>query len=81
MKKHFAIGSAFAVALGVAACTPPADGDGETAPEAATAPEEEVTTDETPVDGTMTGETSAEEGEGEGGDTQLVDKDGNPIHN
>ena len=74
MKKQIAIGSACAVALGLAACTPPAEGEGEATPE-----ETVEAVEETVTDGTMTGETDPAEGEGEGEDTDGVDADGNPI--
>ena len=80
MKKQMAIGSAFAVALGLAACTPPAEGEGEAAvEEAAEAVEEAAADAEDAVDGEMTGEADAAEGEGEGGETAGPDQDGNPI--
>ncbi len=75
MKKHIAIGSAFAVALGLAACTPPAEGEGEAPVEEAA----EAVEEETATDGTMTGETDPAESEGDGESTSGVDADGNPI--
>lgn len=80
MKKQIAIGSAFAVALGLSACTPPAEEEGEAmAEEVVEAAEEAAADAEAAVDGAMTDEASADEGEGEG--TDGLDPDGNPIHN
>ena len=81
MKKPIAIGAVCAVALGLAACTPPADEVAEAPAEEAVAPIEEAPAAEGAMDGTMTGEAVAEEGEGDGGDTTGPDEDGNPIHN
>ncbi|MEO1221968.1 MAG: hypothetical protein AAFY42_11535 [Pseudomonadota bacterium] len=76
MKKHIVIGSALTVALGLAACTPPAESEGDGATEEAA----EAVEEEAAVDGTMTEDASAEEGGGKGGDTTGPDEDGNPIH-
>ena len=64
MKKYLTVGTAFTIALGLAACTPPAEGESEAAPE------------EVVEDGTMTGEASEEEDSAE---TTGADPDGNPV--
>jgi hypothetical protein len=80
MKKQMAIGSAFAVALGLAACTPPAEEEGDAmAEEAVEAVEEAASDEDGSMDGEMTGEADAAEGEGEDGETAGPDQDGNPI--
>lgn len=84
MKKCIAIGSAFTVALGLAACTPPAESDGEAAPEETVEMVEEVSPDadgamDDAMEGAMADEASATEGEAD--DTSGPDADGNPIQN
>lgn len=86
MKKQMAIGSAFALALGLAACTPPADGEGEAAADEAMEAADDADgamdgamMEGEMMDGEMMGEADAAEGEGD--DSSGVDQDGNPIQN
>lgn len=78
MRKHIAIASVLTFALGLSACTPPAESEAATE-EAAEAVE--ATDADAVADGTMTGEASAEEVDDEGADATGTDQDGNPIHN
>ena len=80
MKKQIALGSAFAVALGLAACSPPAEEETDAmAEEAVEAVEDAGDEAEAAVDGEMTEAADAAEGEGE--TTDGLDPDGNPIEN
>lgn len=84
MRKQFAIGSVIALAFGVAACTPPAENEGDNAAEEAmeeveeTGAEADAAMDGEMMDGEMTQEASVAEGEGDV--STGVDQDGNPVH-
>ena len=96
MKKQMAIGSAIALAFGLAACTPPADSEGEAAGDEAMEATDEAdgSMDGAMMDGEMMdgemmdgemmdGEMmeGADAAEGEGDGSSGVDQDGNPVQN